>query len=196
VPRNQFLEGGTRNQAERIPSQYLGVFLNEEKDSIWVEDPAFKSISFVFQRIFWRQDFLERCLQNFFGRRRGSDRRDCADLHPIRGRGGAWSRRGLPFIPKSLTAKMNEISEALVEYKQLKILKKPIKSSYMMALLMVTLLILFSATWFGFYLAKEMTIPIKELAEATHRIASGDLNYRIKMNAADEIGTWFIPSIR
>jgi len=59
----------------------------------------------------------------------------------------------------------------------------------MLALLMVTLLILFSATWFGFYLAKELTVPIKELAEATHRIATGDLNFRIQMKSADEIGT-------
>ena len=63
------------------------------------------------------------------------------------------------FIPKSLTVKMREISQAFVEYKQLKILKKPIKSSYMMALLMVTLLIVFSATWFGFHLAKDITVP-------------------------------------
>jgi two-component system nitrogen regulation sensor histidine kinase NtrY len=93
------------------------------------------------------------------------------------------------FIPKSLAIKMREISQAFVEYKQLKILKKPIQTSYMLALLMVTLLIVFSATWFGFHLAKDITIPIKELAEATHRIASGDLNFRIQMKSADEIGT-------
>jgi two-component system nitrogen regulation sensor histidine kinase NtrY len=92
------------------------------------------------------------------------------------------------FIPKSLTTKMREISQAFVDYKQLKILKKPIKTSYMMALLMVTLLIIFSATWFGFHLAKDITVPIKEMAEATHRIASGDLNFRIQMKSADEIG--------
>jgi two-component system, NtrC family, nitrogen regulation sensor histidine kinase NtrY len=44
------------------------------------------------------------------------------------------------------------------------------------------------ATWFGFHLAKDITLPIKELAEATHRIAPGDLNFRILMKAADEIG--------
>lgn len=92
------------------------------------------------------------------------------------------------FIPKSLGLKMQEISQALVEYKQMKIFKKPIKFSYMMALLMVTLLIVFSAIWFGFRMAKEITVPIKELAEATHRIADGDLNFRIKMEATDEIG--------
>ena len=92
------------------------------------------------------------------------------------------------FIPKSLATKMREISQAFVEYKQLKILKQPIKSSYMLALLMVTLLIVFSATWFGFHLAKDITVPIKEMAEATNRIATGDLNFRIPMKAADEIG--------
>jgi two-component system, NtrC family, nitrogen regulation sensor histidine kinase NtrY len=92
------------------------------------------------------------------------------------------------FIPKSLTTKMDGISQALVDYKQLKELKKPIKTSYMMALLMVTLLIIFSATWFGFHLAKDITVPIKEMAEATHRIAAGDLNSRIQMKSADEIG--------
>lgn len=92
------------------------------------------------------------------------------------------------FIPKSLAGKMREISQAFVDYKQLKILKKPIKFSYMIALLLVTLLIVFSAIWFGIRLAKDITVPIKELAEATHRIANGELNFRIRMKAADEIG--------
>jgi two-component system nitrogen regulation sensor histidine kinase NtrY len=92
------------------------------------------------------------------------------------------------FIPKSLAGKMREISQAFVDYKQLKVLKKPIKFSYMMALLMATLLIVFSAIWFGIRLARDITVPIKELAEATHRIAEGDLNVRIEMKAGDEIG--------
>ena len=92
------------------------------------------------------------------------------------------------FMPKSLAGKMREISQAFVDYKQLKVLKKPIKFSYMMALLMVTLLIVFSAIWFGIRLARDITVPIKELAEATHRIAEGDLNFRIEMKDGDEIG--------
>jgi two-component system nitrogen regulation sensor histidine kinase NtrY len=92
------------------------------------------------------------------------------------------------FIPKSLAGKMREISQAFVDYKQLKLLKKPIKFSYMIALLLVTLLIVFSAIWFGIRLAKDITVPIKELAEATHRIANGELHFRIRMKAADEIG--------
>ncbi len=53
---------------------------------------------------------------------------------------------------------------------------------------MVTLLIIFSATWFGFYLAKGITIPIQQLAEGTEKVASGDLDFHIDIAAKDEIG--------
>ncbi len=92
------------------------------------------------------------------------------------------------YVPKSLSAKMVEISKAFRDYKHLKILRKPIKSSYLVALLMVTLLIIFSATWFGFYLAKGITIPIQQLAEGTEKVASGDLDFHIDIAAKDEIG--------
>jgi two-component system nitrogen regulation sensor histidine kinase NtrY len=92
------------------------------------------------------------------------------------------------YVPKSLAAKMVGISKAFRDYKHLKILRKPIKSSYLVALLMVTLLIIFSATWFGFYLAKGITIPIQQLAEGTEKVASGDLDFYIDISAKDEIG--------
>ncbi len=92
------------------------------------------------------------------------------------------------YVPKSLGAKMVGISEAFRDYKHLKILRKPIKSTYLLALLMVTLLIIFSATWFGFYLAKGITIPIQQLAEGTEKVASGDLDFHIDIDAKDEIG--------
>jgi len=92
------------------------------------------------------------------------------------------------FIPKSITEKMRGISKAFLEYKEQKVWKRSIKFSYMMALFMVTLLIVFSAIWFGIRLARDITVPIKELAEATHRIAEGDLNFRIEMKSGDEIG--------
>ena len=92
------------------------------------------------------------------------------------------------YVPKSLGAKMVEISKAFRDYKHLKILRKPIKTWYLMALLMVTLLIIFSATWFGFYLAKGITIPIQRLAEGTEKVASGDLDFHIDVAAKDEIG--------
>ncbi|HXI10128.1 MAG TPA: ATP-binding protein, partial [Thermodesulfobacteriota bacterium] len=49
-------------------------------------------------------------------------------------------------------------------------------------------LIVFFSIWIGRYLAKELTIPIHELAEGTHAVASGNLDYRINVESNDEIG--------
>jgi two-component system, NtrC family, nitrogen regulation sensor histidine kinase NtrY len=51
------------------------------------------------------------------------------------------------------------------------------------------LLVLFCAIWFGFYLAKTISIPIKEMAEGTRRVAEGDLSFTIASVADDEIGS-------
>ncbi|MBN1276226.1 MAG: HAMP domain-containing protein [Deltaproteobacteria bacterium] len=92
------------------------------------------------------------------------------------------------FVPGSFVNRLKAISRGLQEYRQLKMLKKPIKISHVIALSIVTLLIVFSSVWFGFYLSKEITIPIKELAEATNRIASGNYDFFIDLEAKDEIG--------
>jgi len=92
------------------------------------------------------------------------------------------------FISKDMVNKIGNIVNAFEEYKQLKLLKYPIKLSYEITLLLITLLILFSAIWFGFYLAKGITVPIKELAEATKLVAEGNLDFKITAKANDEIG--------
>ena len=92
------------------------------------------------------------------------------------------------FIPKGFLDKMTVISKASDEYKQFKLLKNPIKASYIIILFAVTLLIIFSATWFGFYLARGITEPIQDLAEGTRALAQGNLDYKIDVVADDEIG--------
>ena len=93
------------------------------------------------------------------------------------------------FVPLSLVAKMAEISSTFAEYKQLKMLKNPIKTSYFVTLSIVTLLIIFSAIWFGFYLAKEITVPVQKLANGIHEVANGNLDLHIEAGTDDEIGS-------
>ncbi len=92
------------------------------------------------------------------------------------------------YFPVGLVDKISVISKASEEYRQLKLLKAPIKAGYIITLFIVLLLIIFSATWFGIYLAKGITVPIQDLAEATRKIAQGDLNHQIAIVADDEIG--------
>lgn len=92
------------------------------------------------------------------------------------------------YTPHKLVSRMGDISQAYKEYKQLKIVKQPVKVSYLMTLLMVTLLIIFAAIWFGLVLAKGITVPIQELAEGTNEVANGNLDFRIELDSGDEIG--------
>jgi two-component system nitrogen regulation sensor histidine kinase NtrY len=92
------------------------------------------------------------------------------------------------FVPGNFVNRLKAVSMGLQEYRQLKMLKKPFKISHLMWLSIVTLLIFFSAVWFGFYLSRQITVPIKELAEGTNRIASGDYDFFIDREAKDEIG--------
>ena len=93
------------------------------------------------------------------------------------------------YVPEKLMAKMGEISQAYVDYTHSKMYKRTIKMNYLMYMLMVTLLIIFLSTWVGFYLAKGITVPIQELAEATEKVAQGNLDFRIRAESRDEIGT-------
>ncbi len=92
------------------------------------------------------------------------------------------------FIPGDLVTRLNAISSGMEEFKQFRLLKNPIKIINLITLSIVTLLIIFSAVWFGFFLSKGITVPIQELAEGTHRLASGDYDFFIDIEATDEIG--------
>jgi two-component system nitrogen regulation sensor histidine kinase NtrY len=93
------------------------------------------------------------------------------------------------FVPESLLAKMEGIGRQYDEYKQTKAMKNPIKAGAYLFVAVITVLILFGATWFGFYVARSITVPIQQLAEATEAIAQGDLSVRIDAKATDEVGT-------
>lgn len=93
------------------------------------------------------------------------------------------------YVPESLLTKMEGIGRQYTEYKQIKAMKNPIKAGAYLFVAVVTVLILFSATWFGFYVARGITVPIQRLAEATEAVAHGDLTVQIDAKATDEIGT-------
>jgi len=91
-------------------------------------------------------------------------------------------------VPLSLVDKMKEISTAFEGYKQMKLLKNPVKTSYFVILLIIMLLIVFFSIWIGRYLARGITVPIYELANGTNEVAGGNLDFHIDVESDDEIG--------
>lgn len=92
------------------------------------------------------------------------------------------------YVPYSLVSKMKEISTTYEQYKNTKLFKGRIQKVYIIVLLLVALVILFLAMWFGFQMARGITGPIQDLAEATSRVAAGDLEMTIEPRSQDEIG--------
>src|SRR5206468_311477 len=84
------------------------------------------------------------------------------------------------YVPVSVAVRRDESERAFNEYLRLKIQRRPIQTNYTITLAVVTIVVLFSATWFGFYLARGITVPIQRLAEGTRAVAHGDLDHRIE----------------
>jgi len=93
------------------------------------------------------------------------------------------------LIPPDLYQNLESISDGYEEYQQIKLYKKPVQITYFISLSIVALLVMFCAIWFGFYLAKTISVPIKDLAEGTRRVAEGELSFTIGTVADDEIGS-------
>jgi two-component system nitrogen regulation sensor histidine kinase NtrY len=92
------------------------------------------------------------------------------------------------FVAESLLGKMKLISATTQGFRQVKVLEGPIRTVYLSILTAVSLVVILLSTWFGFFLAKGITVPLQALLEGTEAIAKGNLDYRIEQVSNDEFG--------
>ena len=81
-----------------------------------------------------------------------------------------------------------QVIEAYQNRSQLQALRRPIRGIYLTLFVMMTLMILVSATWTGLYLAKRITRPVQRLAAGAREIGAGHLDHRIEPETRDEFG--------
>lgn len=92
------------------------------------------------------------------------------------------------LVEKDRLKRMGAISEGIEGYRQLKHFKEPFKFWLLIILLIVTLLVVFAAIWFGLYISRGITDPLEDLVDATRRVADGDLEFEMERESNDEIG--------
>lgn len=63
-----------------------------------------------------------------------------------------------------------------------------VRVSYLILVTVMTLLIIFAAVWFGFYVARAITGPLQVLAEATKEVALGNYSVNLQHYSEDETG--------
>jgi len=94
------------------------------------------------------------------------------------------------FFP--LTDQINELSKeveiAFEKYKELSVLREPLKNSFSLALSVIWLLSVLSAVWIAFISAKKLVAPINDLVEGTKAVAAGDYEMQLPLSGSDELG--------
>lgn len=91
-------------------------------------------------------------------------------------------------LPDKYGAALNQLDQSERRYQELRRNNKLIRQTYMQALLLITLLVLFGTTWSALALSKLVTRPVTALAEGTQAISAGKLDYRVEVSAGDELG--------
>ncbi len=92
-------------------------------------------------------------------------------------------------LPPEFMDRYFDIDAQTQTYARLKQNLRAYKREIVLALMLITLLLLFTATWVALFLSKQVTVPIQALAEATREIAHGNFDHRIEIQAQDELGT-------
>ncbi|MBN2243704.1 MAG: HAMP domain-containing protein [Acidobacteria bacterium] len=80
-----------------------------------------------------------------------------------------------------------EVRRAYEKYEQLQQERNALRYNTLLILFLSTLLIVFAFSWFALYLAKRITGPIQALAEGAEAVAAGNLEYRVRSRAFDEL---------
>ncbi len=91
-----------------------------------------------------------------------------------------------------LTDRLNELTlgvqAAFDQYKELAVLRNPLKTSFTLALSLIWLLSVLSAIWIAFVAARKLVSPINDLVEGTKSVAAGDYERQLEVSGDDELG--------
>lgn len=96
---------------------------------------------------------------------------------------------GVARLPANIQRVADEIQREAQKYNELSRQRKAVKRIDLSVLLLLTLLILFVATWFAMFVSKQVTVPIQALAEGTQEISKGNLEYQVAARSDGELGT-------
>jgi two-component system nitrogen regulation sensor histidine kinase NtrY len=92
------------------------------------------------------------------------------------------------YLTGEVAMRSRRMTQAFEDYNQLRVLRRPLTGLYLSFFVMVTLLILFGATWMGSYLAKRITRPVLMLSAAAREIGAGRLDQHVEAQSNDEFG--------
>jgi two-component system, NtrC family, nitrogen regulation sensor histidine kinase NtrY len=91
-------------------------------------------------------------------------------------------------LPRSFADAQRQLDASQEHYLELAGERRQVRLTYMTILMALTGLVLFVSMWLALYLSRFVTRPVAALAAATQEISRGNLDYRVEVPAADELG--------
>lgn len=94
------------------------------------------------------------------------------------------------FIDAKVIAELERTRSAAAQYSRLERARSALEINFAILFILVSLLLLLAAIWFGLLIANRLVMPIGEVVSAAERIGAGDLTARVTERAdEDELGT-------
>jgi two-component system, NtrC family, nitrogen regulation sensor histidine kinase NtrY len=90
------------------------------------------------------------------------------------------------YIDQRVLAHRDQTSKAVREYEDLEARRGNIQLTFTVIFMVMTLILLLSAVWFGLSMATRLVRPVSSLVGATERVRSGDFSARIEEGQRDD----------
>lgn len=101
--------------------------------------------------------------------------------------------KGVVIITKTLNlspgSKIDDIIGSYQELQNNLLIEQPLKSMYFIMQIVMSLVTLFAAVWFGFHMAKQLSVPLVQLGRATKKVAGGDYSQLEIQSGSEEINS-------
>ncbi len=138
----------------------------------------------VFFLVLWSVSVLNRNLDKWFSRPPEAIRASLVEASQALEREGPKEEQS-----QALAAARSEIDRYAAQYDQLILNRRSVRSFYLLLLSLLTLFILFIATWMALFMARQISVPISALLNAAGEVRKGNLGYRVQVPAIDELAT-------
>ncbi|HEY3646257.1 MAG TPA: ATP-binding protein [Gammaproteobacteria bacterium] len=110
---------------------------------------------------------------------------------PVTVSGAWWNRESLQAlypVGGEQSGLADQVQQAYAHYRELTVLREPLKLMFNLTLLLVLLLSVLMAVWGAFVAARTLVQPIQDLVEGTRAVARGDFTTRLPLPSRDEVG--------
>jgi PAS domain S-box-containing protein len=92
-------------------------------------------------------------------------------------------------IPLRVQETKKTIEDSVKAWQALSANRNWVKLYYIMLEALITLFVLFVATWIALFVAKQISVPITAILEGASQVRTGNLKHRVKVKAVDELGS-------